>query len=509
MRALSSKRGRVFMKENHAFQTSLACIQHPISLLAIGVLLLNDHVLKAASPSWFTGKLSDFAGLYFFPFIVAAGLSLGLSRLHLTTKQIGILSFAFVAVWFIALKIFPAANAVTAQFAVAVLGRPTRFTLDATDLIALASLAPAWSFWNQRRKSRPGKLGYIALCIGAIAAMATSPAQPPVIVEALELKDGIVYATAPTYPAFMSGNDGKTWQDCFQNSCPDAPSPKRPPQMPVTICDPESSQTCYRIIGTPSVEISTDGGKSWSIGWEVPPARISFLERRGEVPVPRDLIIVQDSDRYLLVAMGQSGILRRSLPDGQWEQISVYSAIPTPLAANSAGEALGFVWPELGIWLAISTLILVIAGFLVWLESRFEDYRRLDIVSWTLLTVVRAAGSLIFGILILLFTVPDIFGLLVCVWYAAVFVSFHFSVQSLIRKVIENSKVQTTLWRTCILMPIVNCLQASVIWPLWASGVIWDYQVALALSGAASGIILVIGALLPPRNGPIGISLRL
>lgn len=33
-------------------------------LIALGVLLLNDHVLKTAYPGWLTGKLSDFAGLY-------------------------------------------------------------------------------------------------------------------------------------------------------------------------------------------------------------------------------------------------------------------------------------------------------------------------------------------------------------------------------------------------------------------------------------------------------------
>src|SRR5690606_8292496 len=40
---------------------------HPAPLAAIGLLLLNDHWLKAAFPGSITGKLSDFAGLAFFP----------------------------------------------------------------------------------------------------------------------------------------------------------------------------------------------------------------------------------------------------------------------------------------------------------------------------------------------------------------------------------------------------------------------------------------------------------
>src|SRR5690242_17575868 len=36
---------------------------HPLVLGAVAVLILNDHLLKARWPSWWTGKLSDVAGL--------------------------------------------------------------------------------------------------------------------------------------------------------------------------------------------------------------------------------------------------------------------------------------------------------------------------------------------------------------------------------------------------------------------------------------------------------------
>ena len=45
-------------------------ILHPLSLLSIAVLFINDQFLKYAYTSWITGKLSDFAGLVFFPLIV-------------------------------------------------------------------------------------------------------------------------------------------------------------------------------------------------------------------------------------------------------------------------------------------------------------------------------------------------------------------------------------------------------------------------------------------------------
>lgn len=52
--------------------TALRGLAHPLSLLAVGLLLLNDHLLKHIAPSVLTGKLSDFAGLFFFPFLAAA-----------------------------------------------------------------------------------------------------------------------------------------------------------------------------------------------------------------------------------------------------------------------------------------------------------------------------------------------------------------------------------------------------------------------------------------------------
>ncbi|HVH41981.1 MAG TPA: hypothetical protein VM925_06545 [Labilithrix sp.] len=45
-------------------------IGHPAVLGAIATLVSNDHVLKHAHPSWLTGKLSDAAGLFFFPVLL-------------------------------------------------------------------------------------------------------------------------------------------------------------------------------------------------------------------------------------------------------------------------------------------------------------------------------------------------------------------------------------------------------------------------------------------------------
>ena len=52
-----------------------------VPLAAIAVLVLNDHLLKAAWPGALTGKLSDVAGLVFFPFVLVGMWQLGGPRL--------------------------------------------------------------------------------------------------------------------------------------------------------------------------------------------------------------------------------------------------------------------------------------------------------------------------------------------------------------------------------------------------------------------------------------------
>src|SRR5437762_1943110 len=51
---------------------SLTALASPLSLAAIAILLINDHLLKQVWPSFLTGKLSDFAGLYFAPVVFCA-----------------------------------------------------------------------------------------------------------------------------------------------------------------------------------------------------------------------------------------------------------------------------------------------------------------------------------------------------------------------------------------------------------------------------------------------------
>lgn len=51
-----------------------ALLMHPVVLAAVVALGMNDHILKDAYPGFVTGKLSDVAGMVFFPAFLASAV---------------------------------------------------------------------------------------------------------------------------------------------------------------------------------------------------------------------------------------------------------------------------------------------------------------------------------------------------------------------------------------------------------------------------------------------------
>lgn len=124
-------------------------LSHPLVLGCVALTALNDHVLKAAYPGFLTGKISDFAGLFFFPILVAetaarllpGGREVYLSALR-ATALVGGLAFA-------AAKVSePVRDAFVDAFSAAFF--PVRVACDPGDLVALAVLPIAYRFASRR-----------------------------------------------------------------------------------------------------------------------------------------------------------------------------------------------------------------------------------------------------------------------------------------------------------------------------------------------------------------------
>ncbi len=141
---------------------------HPVSLAAVALLVVNDHVLKAAWPGALTGKLSDVAGLAFFPLLLAAVAQQARPGLRLRpTVAVCALLTALV---FAAIKVWPLAGD-TYRVGLGALQWPFRalaslqaghdvprlarvgLTPDATDLLALPAVLIA--VWLAARYSSP------------------------------------------------------------------------------------------------------------------------------------------------------------------------------------------------------------------------------------------------------------------------------------------------------------------------------------------------------------------
>jgi hypothetical protein len=83
---------------------------HPIALISLAVVIVNDRVVKVRSPGLVSGKLSDFAGLIYFPLFVATVVEIvrrpfKVDKWWATVRLVGALAvvtgvvFALAKVW--------------------------------------------------------------------------------------------------------------------------------------------------------------------------------------------------------------------------------------------------------------------------------------------------------------------------------------------------------------------------------------------------------------------------
>jgi len=127
---------------------------HPIALVALAVLIVNDHLLKARYPGWVTGKLSDAAGLIVFPLLASALVTAIVRRADPRRVLAGCVAaaasgFALVKLWAPATHAFALAlGALQWPFAAITGGvtggiAPVAVVRDPSDLLALPFAAIA------------------------------------------------------------------------------------------------------------------------------------------------------------------------------------------------------------------------------------------------------------------------------------------------------------------------------------------------------------------------------
>lgn len=125
----------------------------PAPLGALLLLVLNDHVLKAAWPGFVTSKLSDLAGAFLLPVLVVSIAELVMSRRrHIASASTATVVCVMTALALILVKTWPAASDgygtlvgfVRYPFIHAF--RRVQVATDPTDLGALISVGLAWLY---------------------------------------------------------------------------------------------------------------------------------------------------------------------------------------------------------------------------------------------------------------------------------------------------------------------------------------------------------------------------
>ncbi|MGN9786373.1 hypothetical protein ACTMTF_33450 [Nonomuraea sp. ZG12] len=323
-------------------------------MVSLFVLLLNDHLLKEAWPGLVTGKVSDVAGLVVASPLVA--LLLGRRADLAATILTGALYTLVKAT---------ETGAEVASLAWTALAGPSRVLADYTDLLALPALGLAW--WVRQRALRPdprrrGVLVILPLAVLSVTATGSgaSPMPPSALYVVVDQGAVVVSTEYDEYgaPDLVSDDGGWTWSLQSLLTEDDGRRAQR------AACVPKKTERCYSITGPMRVMQSDDGGKSWTVSWEVPPERVEALEHALSAEDIRSTSLAvqprQGGGHVVVVANGRDGVAVRDV-DGQWRRLgfsgltlSEDAAVPLTGPARPTG---GEMWAA-----ALAALWTVLAG---------------------------------------------------------------------------------------------------------------------------------------------------
>jgi hypothetical protein len=165
--------------KNSLLQHALNSLAHPVSIGAAIFLLFNALIWQRFWPSWWTGKIGDFAWMVIGPFLVVLLLVLCLPTFFRDDSFVGISAVFITGAGFGLLKIWLPLNTLVTTW-LGNLGFTLKLSADPSDLIVLPGLLIALFVWRNSRTNSPGKVIRLgALLLAAFAVVADSPYPPP------------------------------------------------------------------------------------------------------------------------------------------------------------------------------------------------------------------------------------------------------------------------------------------------------------------------------------------
>ena len=461
-------------------------LTHPTVLAAIGLLAVNDHLLRRNWPSALTGKLGDFCWLFFFPALLAAVvIALAPARLSRRPERVLLGCMAFTGLVFVSANTLEPVRAWVESVVGLLTGVRITITQDPTDTVALLTFVPLWIVASQRstfRRPRGSQMtAYAVITLGVVLSLANSAA-PNFGIDCLSSDGDELQASSSSYDeVFISQDAGLIWARC--EGCARTCSASREPTGLVR--DPEDPDVQYRYVAGAYIERSEDGGITWSREYEFGHAHeatqsLFRLRNHGAPAIPSEAPLtglIDPVSGNAVFAMGYEGILLNIAATGRWEWVSVgdYAHMASPLPTSPAESAdLLYVEIRLAILLGLLAMATVlIAGPGHWVRLLAA------LLPWAAFAVAWAASPALNRSSYLdVIVIPIIFaGLVTGVVHVLVFA----------RTRLTRRRVP---WLICIFL--VATVLFLVPYVLWTYTLLPSYSLASLLAlGAAAAVILI------------------
>ena len=328
MGAMRSKEKSRFME--HDFRRRCeAALTHPVTLAALGALLVNDVVFKTLFPgAWAVGKLSDLAWVVFASPLMAFALSFAVPKSAAGRRATLIAAYGGLPLLYAAFNTFaPVHDAIMRVILIGADGAARGSPMDATDSLAIPfGLAIAAWIWR-RGVPAGGRLRFrfaaLAVCAAALACLA-SPcgSQQPVkgIVSFDVADDGAVLASHNFLPhVYRSYDGGMSWSGNDRFSLSD-----------------EATRAKYRI-GDSGIEFIGED-KQWELVYSTEYLRGDANEWVQEndtrefgyrvLATRANHVLYHADSGNAIAAMGIQGAAVGT-PDGRWRRVAVGDFSPT------------------------------------------------------------------------------------------------------------------------------------------------------------------------------------
>ena len=309
-----------------------AALTHPVTLAAIGVLLLNDIVLKSLWPdAWVTGKLSDLAWVVFASPLLAFLLSLVVGSGRVGQRAVFLSAYAGLPLLYAAFNTFEPVHHWILRGISLVSGGTAGSPLDLTDsLVIPLGLGVALWVWRGSELSAASlrlRFGLLVAAVGALASVATSYPEPDFgIVRLGSSEDGFIYASSyegyGPRVSYRSGDGGLTW-----NSDTELTELELIRWGGNNVETPEGRFS----IGGAEIVLTNDYGELevvYSARHLRKEGNVWVQERATSDLGPREVatapfaIVFDEASGNLVTAMGIQGVVVRR-PDGEWTPLPV------------------------------------------------------------------------------------------------------------------------------------------------------------------------------------------